>query len=150
MFKKNGSASLAIACISLLLSIVCLGMLLGQGQPAASSSDAADNTKAQYVMYVGTNDKDTYKAEVSSEEAKKIVDETCLKYFEGYTLQEARGAWTDGKNNLTHEYTLVCYFDDADINMVHKAADELITKLNQNSILIEKDMIEMEFYSNSN
>ncbi|MBO7674938.1 MAG: hypothetical protein J6S63_08000, partial [Atopobiaceae bacterium] len=93
--------------------------------------------------------KDTYKAEVSSEEAKKIVDETCLKYFEGYTLQEARGAWTDGKNNLTHEYTLVCYFDDADINMVHKAADELITKLNQNSILIEKDRIEMEFYSNS-
>ena len=43
-------------------------------------------------MYVGTNDKDTCQPEHSSEEAMDIVDRVCLKYFEGYTLQEATGA----------------------------------------------------------
>lgn len=44
---------------------------------------------------VGTNDKDTYQPEHSEEEARKIVDQICLRYFEGYTLQEATGSQTD-------------------------------------------------------
>jgi hypothetical protein len=100
-------------------------------------------------MYVGTNDKDTYQPEHSQEEARDIVDQVCLKYFEGYTLQDATGAWTDETGAITHEYTLVCYFDDADKDTVHKAADDIITALNQNSVLIEENQIGMEFYSGS-
>ena len=40
------------------------------------------DTAAQYVMYVGTNDKDTYKPEHTNEEAMNIVDQICLKYFD--------------------------------------------------------------------
>lgn len=104
----------------------------------------------QYVMYVGTNDKDTYMPVYTNEEAKDIVDKVCLKYFEGYTLQEAIGSWTDEKNNVTHEYTLVCYFDDTDEETVYKAADEVIKELNQNTVLIEKDEIVIDFYSGNN
>ena len=81
------------------------------------------DTAAQYVMYVGTNDKDTYKPEHTNEEAMNIVDQICLKYFDGYTLQDATGSWTDETGTPTHEYTLVCYFDAADEATVYEAAD---------------------------
>ncbi len=100
----------------------------------------------QYVLYVGTNDKDTYKPEHTNEEAMNIVDQICLKYFSGYTLQEATGSWTDETGTPTHEYTLVCYFDAADEKTVYEAADEIIKELNQNTVLIEKTEIEMEYY----
>ncbi|MGX8698577.1 MAG: DUF3574 domain-containing protein [bacterium] len=97
-------------------------------------------------MYVGTNDKDTYKMEMTREEAHDIVDRVCLKYFEGYTLQEATGAWMDETGTPTHEYTLVCYFDGAEKAAVYQAADEIIRLLNQNTVLIEEAQITTEYY----
>ena len=118
--------------------------------PDTEAEDAqahSRDTAAQYVMYVGTNDKDTYKPEHTNEEAMNIVDQICLKYFDGYTLQDATGSWTDETGTPTHEYTLVCYFDAADEATVYAAADEIIKELNQNTVLIEKTEIEMEYYS---
>ena len=118
--------------------------------PDAEAEDTQAHTRdtaAQYVMYVGTNDKDTYKPEHTNEEAMNIVDQICLKYFDGYTLQDATGSWTDETGAPTHEYTLVCYFDAADEATVYEAADEIIKELNQNTVLIEKTEIEMEYYS---
>ena len=112
-----------------------------------SAEKYSEETATQYVMYVGTNDKDTYKPEHTNEEAMNIVDQICLKYFDGYTLQEATGSWTDETGTPTHEYTLVCYFDAADEATVYEAADEIIKELNQNTVLIEKTEIEMEYYS---
>lgn len=128
---------------ALITGLACIAAGVGIAGCGAGNASA----KMQYVMYVGTNDKDTYKAEHTEEEAKNIVDEVCLKYFDGYTLQEATGSWKDEKDNTTHEYTLVCYFDDVDEETVYKAADELIKELNQNTILIEKTPVEMEYYS---
>ncbi|MBR1742299.1 MAG: hypothetical protein IJ733_10640, partial [Lachnospiraceae bacterium] len=127
--------------VSLCCSLVCIGILAYRG------TGQEDEGKLQYVMYVGTNDKDTYRAEHTNEEAKEIVDKICLKYFEGYTLQEATGSWTDEKDNITHEYTIVCYFDDAEKETVYQAADEIIKELNQNTVLIEQDEIRTEYYS---
>lgn len=131
--------------ISIIISIVAM-----TNGGTIASSDAEVQQSPQYVMYIGTNDKDTYAPKYSEDEARDIVDKVCLKYFEGYTLQEAIGSWTDEKSNITHEYTLVCYFDDTDKETVHKAADELLEKLNQNTILIEEDEIQMEYYSGGN
>ena len=41
----------------------------------------------------------------------------------------------------------MCYFDGADAETVHKAADEVIKALNQNTVLIEQDEINLEYYS---
>ena len=136
MSKKNITALIFISILSFCWSVSCVAVGYSESQKAM-----------QYVMYVGTNDKDTYEPKYSNEEAKNIVDDVCLKYFDGYTLQEAVGAWRDEKGNKTHEYTLVCYFDDADAETVYKAADELIKILNQSSILIERKEIQMEYYS---
>lgn len=150
MSNKIGISAIIISLVSLCCSAVCLVFALkanssAKNEPAAAQPD--DGTVMQYVMYVGTNDKDTYQPEHTQEEAKNIVDKVCLKYFEGYTLQEATGAWTDENKNITHEYTLVCYFDEADKETVHKAADEIISALNQNTVLIEQDNISIEYYS---
>ena len=139
------SLTMVLAVLSLCCSVACLALLLARPGEAKSQA-ATPNTSTQYVMYVGTNDKDTYQPEHSQEEARNIVDTVCLKYFEGYTLQEATGAWTDETGKITHEYTLVCYFDDADKATVYQAADEVIRALNQNTVLIEENQIAMEYY----
>ena len=143
MKDKISIIAVILASISLLVSVINYA---GFSSPAP----ADDQTSTQYVMYVGTNDKDTYKPMHSNGEARDIVDRICLKYFEGYTLQEATGSWTDEKNNITHEYTIVCYFDDADKDTVYEAADEVIEALNQNTVLIEQSDIRMEYYSGKN
>lgn len=143
--RKNLSAlAIALSVVSLCVSLSCTALLLSQ-RAAPEGQDAEKST--QYVMYVGTNDKDTYQPEHTQEEARDIVDSVCLKYFEGYTLQEAAGAWTDETGQITHEYTLVCYFDGADKETVYQAADEIVRALNQNTVLIEEDEISMEYYS---
>ena len=151
--KKTGIAAIIISVVSLCLAAVCMFMTVKnlQAAPAGESNESTSveqkDVSKQYVVYVGTNDKDTYAPKYTEEEAKDIVDNICLKYFDGYTLQEATGSWVDEKNNVTHEYTIVCYFDDADSDTVHKAADEMIKALNQNSLLIEENDIQMEYYS---
>lgn len=139
MAKKLGISAIVISGVSFCLSAAGLFVNV--------QNNSKEDTRTQYVMYVGTNDKDTYKPEHSKEEAKEIVDKICLDYFEGYTIQEAAGSWMDEKKNITHEYTIVCYFDDADPEKVYKAADEIIDALNQNTVLIEKSDIQMEYYS---
>ena len=145
--KKNAAViAVIIAIVSLCCSAVCTGLLLTHIN-VANVSEADTGKSVQYVMYVGTNDKDTYKMEMSQAEARNIVDQVCLKYFEGYTMQDATGAWTDETGTITHEYTLVCYFDGADKTTVYKAADEVIKALNQNTILIEENEITVDYYS---
>lgn len=105
------------------------------------------NETEQYVMYVGTNDKDTYTQLISTEKAIDILDEICLKYLDGYTIQVGYGRWSDEKGIKTNENTIICYFDYTDINTVHKIADEVIDSLNQNSVLIETGRISSEYYT---
>ena len=136
MSNKLSIIAIAISAVSL----VCSGLGLARG------AGSGDGGSVQYVMYVGTNDKDTYKMEHTEEEARDIVDQICLKHFEGYTLQDATGAWTDDAGVATHEYSLVCYFDGAEESAVKAAADEILAALNQSAVLIEKDVIDMEYY----
>ena len=132
MSKNSSLPALILSVLGLCCAVVSLVLVLSR--PAATlAADESAGKSIQYVMYIGTNDKDTYQPEHSQEEAREIVDQVCLKYFEGYT-------------QITHEYTLVCYFDDADKATVYRAADEVIEALNQNTVLIEEDEISIEFY----
>ena len=111
-----------------------------------SNSNQSSNEKIQYTMYIGMNDKDTYEQIISTEDAKTIIDNICFKYLDGYTIQDANGSWVDENGLVTHENTIVCCFKDADNDTVYKIADEVIKTLNQNTVLIEKDLIQIDFY----
>ena len=131
--------------VILVLLVANLLLTGAVGLYARSAKDSPDRT-AQYKMCIGTNDKDTGEQIIATEDAKQIVESICLKYLGGYTIQDATGGWTDENGQIVRENTIVCYFDDAEAEAVYHIADEVIAALNQSTVLIEKHLLEIEFY----
>ena len=138
MSKKSGIAALVIAIIALCLSVLNLALAK---KPA--EQEARD---IQYVMYVGTNDKDTNEPVCSLEEAKGRAADILVDHFGGYTIQEANGGWQDG-DTMYQEDSLVIFLSDTTLDKVHAAADDLIQAFHQSSILIQANETSTEFYS---
>ncbi len=139
MSKKLSAIALVIAVIALGLSVYNTAT-----KPAPIEEKTYD---IQYVMYLGTNDKDTYQPFGSPEETKAKVDEVLTKHFEGFTIQEANGGWTNENGTVDHEYTVVILLSDTTLEKVHAAADDLIKAFNQSSVLIQANQTTTEFYS---
>ena len=126
----------------LLVNLLATGAL---GISVWRADSSADRT-VQYKMCIGTNDKDTGEQIIATEDAKEIVEGICLKYLGGYTIQDATGGWTDENGQVVRENSIVCYFDDAEEEAVYQIADEVIAALNQSTVLIEKNLLEIECY----
>ena len=139
------SLTMVLAVLSLCCSVACLALLLTRPWEAKSQA-ATPNTSTQYVMYVGTNDKDTNEPVCSPEEAKVRAAEILVDHFGGYTIQEANGGWEDD-GNLYQEYTLVIYLSDTTLDAVHAAGDDMIRAFHQSSVLIQANETTTEFYS---
>ena len=115
--------------------------------PADAASEAdSPSQDVQYVMYLGTNDKDTNKPVFTQAEAMEKAKEILVRHFGGYTIQEASGGWVD-EGTLYQEYTLVIYLSDTAEEQVHAAADELVETFRQSSVLIQTNPTTTEFYS---
>lgn len=99
----------------------------------------------QYVLYLGTNDKDTNKPVFTQAEAKEKAREILIRHFGGFTMQEADGGWID-EGTVFQEYTLVIYLSDTTEEAIHAAADELIEVFHQSSVLIQANPTKTEFY----
>ena len=139
MNKKLSAVICAIAVIALCLSAVNLYLTLApKPQPSAD---------VQYVLYLGTNDKDTNQPVFTPEEAKVKLKSILIQSFGGYTIQEANGGWIDDAGTEYQEYTLVIYLSDTTLDKVHAACDELIQVFNQSSVLIQANETKTEFYS---
>ena len=116
---------------------------------AAEANDASaqqDVQDVQYVLYLGTNDKDTNKPVFTQAEALENLKDILIRNFGGYTIQEAHGGWID-EGKEYQEYTLVIYLSDTTIDRIHAAADEMIATFRQNSVLIQENPTRTEFYS---
>ena len=134
--------SLALVCS---LSAIAIG--LSSWSLIRSYLPAPHDT--EYVMYVGTNDKDTYQLEITLEEARIIVHNTMMDHFpDGFTMHDATGVWRDEKKVVTLEYSFVCILEKAEKSEVYKAADELLIALNQSTILVvENYASSVNFYT---
>lgn len=130
-----GVIALAVAVTSLVIA----------ARPAEQPASAQD---VQYVIYLGTNDKDTNEPVLSPEEAKAKAQENLIRHLGGYTIQDANGGWVDG-DKLYTEYTMVIILSDTGLETVHAVADEMITVFNQSSVLIQANQISTEFYTGS-
>ena len=111
-----------------------------------TAEDEPETGDVQYVLYVGTNDKDTNKPVYTQAEAMETAKNILLKYLGGYSIMEANGGWID-EGKEYREYTLVLFLSDTTLDQVHKVADELIEAFNQSSILIQQNPTKTEFYS---
>ena len=142
MEKKLSIIAVVLAVIALALAVFSL--------VSPSKTEKPEELDTQYVMYLGTNDKDTYEPYGTPEEAKAKVDEVLTKHFEGFTIQDAMGGWTNENGTVDHEYTVVIFLSDTTQEKVRAAADDLIRVFNQSSILIQTNQTRTEFYSGGN
>ena len=106
-----------------------------------------DNHDVQFVVYLGTNDKDSNNPVFSHDEAKTKLNDILSKHFKGFTVLEALGGWTDEDGKISHEYTLVIYLSDTNMRKVYEPSDELLKVFNQSSVLIHVNETKTEFYS---
>lgn len=141
MGKKSGIITIVISIIALCLAVVSLAV------PRGNTGDASRDI--QYVMYLGTNDKDTNEPVFSPDEAKEKAEDILVDHFGGYTISEANGGW-ENDGIRYQEYTLVIYLSDTTLDEVHAAADDMLQVFNQNSVLIQTNETATEFYSNGN
>ena len=137
MSKKVSILVLVIALLALCLSAVTLFVTL---QPKQQD--------VQYVLYLGTNDKDTNEPVFSPDEARAKAEDILIDHFGGYTIQEAHGGW-EYEGTRYQEYTIVIYLSDTTLDEVHAAADDMIRVFNQSSVLIQTNSTVTEFYSNA-
>lgn len=137
---------LAIEALAL-IGVIGFLVLDHHAQAAGTILGYADTGNGRYVLYIGLNDKDTYEQIIPTEEAKDIINQICMKYVEGYTVLEASGGWVDETGTLTEESTLVYMLSDVKEEDVVAIMDEVLTALNQNSILVERQEYAYSFYS---
>ena len=155
MKETKSKVLFILVIISLCISVISLVLVLGTKNSSKdvtevtteAATEAAAEEDVQYVLYLGTNDKDTNEPVYSPEEAKSVLKKILISRMGGYTIQEANGGWIDDEGTEYQEYTLVIYLSDTSIDEVHKLCDELIDKFNQSSILIQQNKTKTEFYS---
>ena len=159
--KLNLTISIIALCVSLACIACCIVLMCGKdnSKPAAETpaTTAPEETTApkeeekeedlQYVLYLGTNDKDTNEPVYDPEEAKNVLKGILIEHLGGYTIQEANGGWIGDDGTEYQEYTLVIYLSDTDIDTVHTLCDVLIEKYNQSSVLIQMNKTTTEFYA---
>ncbi len=140
---KNNIFKIVVS-IAVGINLVLTGILLAF-QIKRNIEESSRMTK--YTLYIGTNDKDTYKQEIKYDVCVTKVRDICVKYASGCTLFDATGYWTDEKSNITEEKTIGCILEDIVLDTVYKICDDVLVALNQNSILIETDNVSAQFYS---
>ncbi len=149
--KKRVLSILVAVCVAVMALAGC-GQA-SQSQQASDSATSAANSAAQaqgdvqYVLYLGTNDKDTNEPVFSHEECKEKARQILISKLGGYTIQEAEGGWVGDNGKVCQEYTLVIYLSDTTEDKVHEVSDELVKTFRQSSVLIQKNVTQTEFYS---
>ena len=128
-----------LSVVALGLSTLCMTKMMQIPDPGQKD--------IQYVLYLGTNDKDTNAPVFQPEEAKEQLKKILIQRFGGYTITDANGGWIGEDGTEYQEYTLVIYLSDTTIDDVHSLCDELVDVYRQSSVLIQANETTTEFYS---
>lgn len=98
------------------------------------------------TYYIGCNDKDTLKQELSDAKIIRVID----NLFEDYTISKAYGRFTNKNSVRTFEKSFVVTlitdkeYKTKDVR-IKENCDILKIILNQESILVTKDLIQASF-----
>ena len=100
----------------------------------------------KYNIYIGLNDKDSKKQEVSTRRAKeKVIEILNDNNITGLTMYEVMGVFKHEDGFITFEKSLKVELLEVKENEVIKSIQELKRALNQESILLEKEKKEINF-----
>lgn len=104
-----------------------------------------NNTKS-YNLFLGLNDKDSKKQEITTIDAFKIVSNLATNYFDGCTITQSQGYYKDSNNNLILENTLQIQIATNEQKQIFNFCKQLKTIFNQESILIYEATYNTIFY----
>lgn len=142
-----------LLALNLVLTLCTVGYLAVSRQPGRTAErgflSGQMETGEKYILYIGTNDKDTYTQLIPTGQAREIVNAICARHTGGYTESDARGGWVDETGTLTQENTLVYEFYQIDEKALLAILDDILAELNQNSILVERQNAVYTYYSGS-
>lgn len=141
MERKTGIITLIVAIVALCTACASLIIVLCSRPAVEAQKDV------QYVLYVGTNDKDTAQPVYPPAEALEKAKALLISRFGGYTVQEALGGWIADDGTVFQEYTIMIHLSDTTADAVHTLCDDLIKLFNQSTILIHENETKTEFYS---
>ena len=99
-----------------------------------------------YILYIGTNDQETYQNEIQVEKAEEVISRICLQYVGGYTIECGKGAWIDDRENLTKETTFILTLQGIEEETLEHIMNDICAELNQNSILVEYSKNPKKYY----
>lgn len=100
----------------------------------------------KWTLYLGLNDKDTKRQQIATVEAYKIVSNLVAKRFGGGTIFEARGIYTHEDGTVTEEVTLRIELLFAAENDVRAFVDTLKEVFNQESVAVQKEVINSQLW----
>ena len=90
-------------------------------------------------LYVGLNDKDTKRLEITNLDAKAEISTILFKHFPyGFTLQECQGMYKHKDGTVVCENTIKVILFDYNIGLVPDAIKDLKEKLNHECIAVER------------
>jgi hypothetical protein len=94
------------------------------------------------VFYIGCNDKETMKQEITSDKIQETILTTFLEKYQGFTILPCQGVYTmeSGQVVIEKSFQVIVYFsneqDDCEI------CESLKKQLNQESIAIESGLVD--------
>ena len=98
----------------------------------------------KYTLYLGLNDKDTKRQKIATLEAYKITTNLLTSYTEGATIFEANGIYKHDDGTITIEKTLKIELLFVEKTTVLSIIEELKRIFNQESIILQEDVISSE------
>ena len=98
----------------------------------------------KFILYLGLNDKDTKKQEINTVEAYKIVNNVVNNYCDGATIYECQGIYKHDSGEIVFEKTLKIELMFVDRVTVVSLVKDLKKIFNQESIVLQKEIVESE------
>lgn len=90
-------------------------------------------------LYIGLNDKDTKRQELSNLEAKAEISAILFRYCpDGFTLQECQGMYKHDDGTVVCENTIKVILLGYNMSMIYEIIEDLKRKLNQECIAVER------------
>lgn len=100
----------------------------------------------KYTLYMGLNDKDSKRQQISTLEAYKIVSNLVAKEFDGGTIYEADGVYRHDDGTIVIEKTLKIELLFAEQKDVKDFCETLKRIFNQESIAVQREEISSELW----
>lgn len=101
----------------------------------------------RYTISIGLFDKDTKRQKFSENIAKNIVSDLLVEYIGYGTIFTGNGVYTHNDGSRISEPSIIIIYDgeESDISKVKDFAWCAKKALNQESVLLEKTSVSMEF-----